>query len=191
MPAAEIWVGRYREGFVGLLGEDPDPGVLAAAAEGALGDAARVGLGSAGCGIAGVRRSGREAVRALEIGAIVGQEERVHRYADLAVLDLVGVGSREADDFVRRVLGPLLAAGAKGMYLETLRKLAASGYRSKLAAAALSVHPHTLAYRIKQIRRHFGIDLQDPEVRLRVHLALLILDAQAPSARPGRPRRRR
>ena len=191
MPAAEVWVGRYREGFVGLLGEDPDPDVLAAVAKGLLGEEARVGLGSAGCEIAGVRRSGREAMRALEIGAIVRQTERVHRYTDLAVLDLVGLGSPQADDFVRRVLGPLAKAGAKKMYLETLRQLAANGYRNKLAAAALSVHPHTLSYRVKQISRRFGIDLQDPEVRLRVHLALLILDAQVPATRPPRPRPRR
>ncbi len=188
MPAAEIWSGRYREGFVCLLGEDPDSDVLAAAAEGFFGDEARVGLGSAGREIAGVRRSAREAMRALRIGAIVRQTERVHRYADLAVLDLVDVGSARADDFVRRVLGPLATAGAKKMYLDTLRELAANGYRNKLAAAALSVHPHTLSYRVKQIRQRFGIDLQDPEVRLRVHLALHIIDARAPASRARRSR---
>ena len=81
---------------------------------------------------------------------------------------------------MRRVLGPLVLAGASKTYLETLRQLVAHGHRIKLAAAALSVHPHTLTYRLKQIRRRFGIDLADPEVRLRVHLALLILDAQGP-----------
>jgi DNA-binding PucR family transcriptional regulator len=30
---------------------------------------------------------------------------------------------------------------------------------------------------VKQIHSRFGLDLDDPEVRLRVHLALLILDA--------------
>ena len=32
------------------------------------------------------------------------------------------------------------------------------------------------AIRLEQIRRRFGIDLEDAETRLRVHLALLILD---------------
>ena len=63
-------------------------------------------------------------------------------------------------------------------YLETLRQLAAHSYSVKLAAAALSVHPHTLSYRARQIRRRFGLDLDDPETRLRVQLALRILDAR-------------
>ena len=46
----------------------------------------------------------------------------------------------------------------------------------KLAAAALGIHPHTLSYRLSQIQRHFGLDLDDVETRLRVHLAVLILD---------------
>ena len=84
---------------------------------------------------------------------------------------------------MRRVLGPLVMPGASRTYLETLRQLVAHGHRIKPAAAALSVHPHTLTYRLKQIRRRFGIDLDEPDVRLRVHLALLILDARGPRRR--------
>ncbi len=79
---------------------------------------------------------------------------------------------------MRGVLGPLARAGATRSYLETLRQLAAHNYSVKLAAAALSVHPHTLSYRARQIRRRFGLDLDDPETRLRVQLALRILDAR-------------
>jgi hypothetical protein len=177
MPGAETWFGRSGEGFVGMLPEDLDPDALATTAESLLGADGRVGLGGAGLGIAGLLRSAREAIRALGIGAILRPPQRVHRYADVAVLDLVGVGSTEADDFVRRVLGSLSSTSSSETYLETLRQLSANGYRIKAAAAALSVHPHTLSYRVKQIRRRFGLDLDDPEVRLRVHLALLILDA--------------
>jgi sugar diacid utilization regulator len=181
MSETEFWVGRSPEGFVALLPQEPDPEVLAATAESLLGDGGRVGVGSPGRDIAGLRRSAREALRALEIGAMLGQTKRAHRYADLAIFDLVGVGSPDAEAFMRGVLGPLAATGASGAYLETLRQLCANGYRIKLAAAALSIHPHTLSYRVKQIRRRFGIDLDEPDVRLRVHLALLILDAQGPA----------
>jgi DNA-binding PucR family transcriptional regulator len=46
----------------------------------------------------------------------------------------------------------------------------------KSAAAALGVHPHTLSYRLKQIQRRFGFDLGDAQTRLRIELALLILE---------------
>jgi DNA-binding PucR family transcriptional regulator len=183
MLGADVWAGRSREGFVALVqGEDPDAKVLGATVEDLLGDDAHVGLGRAGRGVAGVRRSAQEAVRALRIGTSLRRRRRVRRYADVAVLDLVGVGTADAEAFMQAALGSLAEPGASSTYLDTLRQLSANGYRLKLAAAALSVHPHTLSYRVKQIRRRFGIDLDDPEVRLRVHLALLILDADGPAS---------
>jgi hypothetical protein len=176
MPTATTWVGHSREGFIALLPGEPDPGYLEAVADGLHGDDRRVGLGGVARYIAGARRSAREALRALHLGTILRQTQRVHRYADLAVLDLVGVGSPGAEAFVRRVLDPLTPNGHR-TYLETLRHLSRSGYRVKVAAAALSVHPHTLTYRLRQLRTRFGLDLADPETRLRVDLALLILDA--------------
>jgi DNA-binding PucR family transcriptional regulator len=177
MPEAATWVGHSREGFVALLPGEPDASYLEAVAEELRGGDRRVGLGGAARYLAGARRSAREALRALRIGTILRHKQRVHRYADLAVLDLVGIGSPEADAFVQRVLDPLMPSGQRA-YLETLRHLSRSGYRVKVAAAALSVHPHTLTYRLKQLRSRFGFDLADPETRLRVDLALLILDAQ-------------
>lgn len=186
---SDLWLGRSREGCVALLPEGPSFRALAAAA-GAPPDDRHVGLGGAGRGVEGLRRSAREALRALRIGMLLRRGQRVHRYAEVEILDLVHVDSAATGEFVQRVLGPLLRARECRTYLETLRQLVAHGHRIKLAAAALSVHPHTLTYRLKQIRRRFELDLDDPEVRLRVQLALRILDAQAPVADTRRPRRR-
>lgn len=177
LPGAELWVGRAREGFVALLPEDPDPKVLAAAVEDLLGESGRVGVGGPGRNVQELRRAAGEALRAFRIGFTLGGDRRVRTYREVAVLDLVGVGGASAEGFVRSVLGPLATERANAIYLETLRQLAAQNYRIKLAAADLSVHPHTLSYRIRQMHRRFGIDLEDPEVRLRVQLALRILDA--------------
>jgi sugar diacid utilization regulator len=188
IPAANIWVGRSREGFVALLPEGPEPRALAAAAEGLFGEDGRVGVGSPGRDVDGLRRSAREALRALRIGMVLGGSEPVQVYANVAVLDLVGIDSARAEEFMRDVLGPLIATGVSPTYLETLRQLSANNYIIKLAAAALSVHPHTLSYRVRQIRQRFGFDLDDPEVRLRVQLALRILDARGPAFEVRRPR---
>jgi sugar diacid utilization regulator len=179
-PGAEPLVGRAREGFVALLRPDPDPKGLSMVADALFGADARVGIGGAARGVAEARRSAQEAVRALEIGTRADMRQWVHRYPDLAVLDLVGAGSPKARRFAHDVVGALAAAPGGVTQLETLRQLARVGFRHKLAAAALSVHPHTLAYRVKQLRARHGIDLDDPETRLRVELALRILDAQGP-----------
>jgi len=185
MPRQEIRVGRSREGFVALLPEPPDPKVLAAAAEGLLRDDARVGIGSPGAGPDGLRRSAGEAVRALRIALQRTGTERVAVYDDVAVLDLIGLGSAASAEFADRTLGRLTAPDANPVYLETLRALAAHNFGIKLAAAELDVHPHTLSYRTKQLQRRFGLDLDEPEIRLRVQLALRVLAARSPSATRG------
>lgn len=176
-PGSEILVGRCREGFGALLGEAPDPKQLAAVAESLFGVDVRVGLGRAGT-LEALRSSARQALRALQLGALLRPAERVHLYAELEVADLLDVDSAPAREFMRGVLGPLSRSGSSRTHLATLRQLARHGYRLKQAAAALDVHPHTLSYRIKQLRRRFDLDLDDPEVRMRVQLALLILEAQ-------------
>jgi sugar diacid utilization regulator len=178
LPDAEIWVGRAREGFVALLPDDVDDKPLAATAESLFGLGSRVGVGHAGREIEGLRRSAREALRALEIGMSQGNRKPVVTYASVAVLDLVGIDTARAEDFMREVLGPLIAPNVSANYLATLRQLSDHNFSLKLAAAELSVHPHTLSYRVKQIRRRFGFDLEDPETRLRIQLALRILDGR-------------
>jgi DNA-binding PucR family transcriptional regulator len=73
------------------------------------------------------------------------------------------------------VLGALAEPEAGATYRQTLRALCQQGFRLKPAAADLEIHPHTLSYRLTQIRQRHGLDLEDAETRLRVHLALVIL----------------
>jgi hypothetical protein len=172
----EIVIGRVEQGVLALLPLEVDPVVLSDIAGKLRGRGWRTGVGSPGADAGGLRRSIREAVRAIEIGEMLAREGPIDRYGELAVLDLVDVGSPRSVEFARRVLGPLVDPAKHRTHLQTLRALCRSGFRHKLAAADLSVHPHTLSYRLTQIRRRFGLDLDDAETRLRVHLALLILD---------------
>jgi sugar diacid utilization regulator len=172
---AELVIGRVPAGVLALLPEGADGGALADVAGKLRGHGWRTGVGGPGGDAAGLRRSIREAARAVEIGELLALEGAVDRYADLAVLDLVDVGSPRAADFARSVLGPLADPARSGKALETLRAMCRNGFRLKLAAAALGLHPHTLSYRLEQLRRRHGLDLDDAETRLRVHLAVLIL----------------
>jgi sugar diacid utilization regulator len=168
-----LLLGRVRQGVLALLPESTQRSALADVA-GKLRDRGwRSGVGDVGSGAAGLRRTIREATRAVELGALLDRQGPVDEYHDLAVLDLVDVGSPRARDFAQRVLGSLLEAEAS-LQLETLRTFCRRAFNQKLAAAELGIHPHTLAYRIAQIRQRHGIDLDDADTRLRVHLAVMI-----------------
>ena len=169
-----LLLSRVRQGILALLPEGAQRSALTDVA-GKLRDRGwRSGVGDVGSGAAGLRRTIHEATRAVELGALLDRKDPLDEYRELAVLDLVDVGSPRAREFAQRVLGPLLESEANAMQLETLRRLCRHAFSQKLAAADLGIHPHTLAYRIAQIRQRHGIDLDDADTRLRVHLAVLI-----------------
>lgn len=171
-----LMIGRVAQGVLALLCESAQRTALADIA-GKLRDRGwRSGAGGVASGAAGLRRTIREATRAVEIGALLDRPGPVDDYADLAVLDLVDVGSPRALEFAQRVLGSLFESGSNAVQLETLRMLCRHGFNQKLAAASLGIHPHTLAYRVAQIHKRHGIDLDDADTRLRVHLAVLIAE---------------
>lgn len=170
----------------------PERGALALARELAVsaapgGTGALAGAGPVVSGAPGVRASCEEAlliVRVLRERAGVETEADSTRagkpYADAAgvgpSLDVARVldaarpvweaGNGPVHDLVRADL----AAGG-----ELVRSLAAyldtSGDVAR-AAARLVVHPNTLRYRLRRARERFGVDLDDPDTRLLVTLAV-------------------
>ncbi len=56
---------------------------------------------------------------------------------------------------------------------ETARALVAHGFVQRAAARSLGVHWNTLRYRVSQIEALLGASLDSPDLRLRLHLAML------------------
>ncbi len=84
---------------------------------------------------------------------------------------------------VERVLGPILILGtpASERLIETLRVWMQSGQRTGASAERLSVHPHTLAYRLRRIEQLTGRDLSSPAVIVELWLALELLREETPA----------
>jgi sugar diacid utilization regulator len=169
-------VGRVQRDVLALLSTNGHLGVLAEVDGDVADHRWSVGVGSSAADAAGLRRSALEARRAIELGTLLRRPPPTYRYADIVVHDLVDAGSPRALSFAHQALGTLAISGTHGRYRETLQALCAQGFRVKPAAAALGIHPHTLSYRVKQMRDRHGLDIDDPHTRLRVELALLILD---------------
>jgi len=87
---------------------------------------------------------------------------------------LVHGDTRLLDLLTQQVLAPLhgLPAGTRARWEETLAAwLRTMGDRQEMARV-LHVHPQTVRYRVGQLRSLFGTALDDPDMRLRLTLAL-------------------
>jgi DNA-binding PucR family transcriptional regulator len=78
------------------------------------------------------------------------------------------------DDLAARRLAPLgdLTEGARERLEQTLLAWLDHQGVVKEAADALHVHPQTVRYRVAQLRELFGDELDDPEARYELLLAL-------------------
>ena len=160
-------VGRHGESMLAFVAGEPDWRPVEAAL---VGLRAVVGGGLPAVGIVGIRRSAREALRALALARGAAVPGRVFLYRRLMAYDFIRAGS----PFSRILAGRLLGGVADDpKALATLREFCRQGYNVKLTAAALGIHPHTLTYRLAGLRNRHGLDLVSAEGRLAVHLALL------------------
>jgi purine catabolism regulator len=144
------------------------------------GGPATAGLGQGYAGLSGLARSMHEAEQAVALGSRLFGGGAVWSYAELGIyrllLPLRAQHAGELRAFVADTLGPLASdrrAGAT-VLLDTLDTYLAHGGNTSQAAAALSLHRNTLAYRLHRIGAITGLDVDDPEARLRLHLALKV-----------------
>src|SRR5712691_6669345 len=88
---------------------------------------------------------------------------------------LAAVSDERLVDYSRRHLGPLIEhdSARKGALVATLRAYLETGEQQH-AAQKLRVHPNTLRYRLDRIREITGLDLEDPETRLNLSVALRV-----------------
>ena len=168
-------IGRVANGVLAVLPESARRSALADVA-GKLRDRGwRSGVGGVASGAAGLRRTIREAARAVELGALLDRPRHSTNTASSPCSTWSTSAPRARSSSHGACWARSWTRGSNAVHFETLRALCRHGFSQKLAAAALGIHPHTLAYRVAQIRERHGIDLDDAESRLRVHLAVLIV----------------
>src|SRR4030081_1246388 len=117
-----------------------------------------------------------------EVVAVMGSLARFKRCGQVVSvpeLGLTGLLAAVTDerlvDYSRRHLGPLMEHDStrKGSLVSTLRAYLETGEQQQ-AASRLRVHPNTLRYRLDRIREITGLDLEEPETRLNLSVALRV-----------------
>ena len=160
------------------------------------------GGASFSCGISGERGGPVEfhglmeqARLAVRVGRRLQRLGEVHPYRRLGAERLllsVTPGDGLAD-FVEEWLGPLQRQESQGKaaapLIDTIEALAGASWSPRGAARRLNVHVNTLLYRVQRARELTGRDLDDPDVRLALTLALrartLLGGAEASGGLPG------
>jgi hypothetical protein len=136
------------------------------------------GLGNHHADPLDVSRSFKEARQALVLGRRLHGRGSVTPFNDLGVCALLHAGG-DRDAFARfadATIEPLVAYDRKHKtdLLKTLRLYFDVGENVKEAAERLSVHRHTIFYRLNQISQILKVDLHAPDDQLDVRAALAI-----------------
>lgn len=130
-----------------------------------------------------------EAEQALELARRLDITDRPLAFEHLGVYRILldGGGSRHRHDFVDNALGQLARYDVEhgAQLLTTLQAYVEADYNANETARRLYVHPNTLAYRLRTIRRLLGGDPARGDLRLTVELALKLKDLFRLSAARG------
>jgi GAF domain-containing protein len=182
-PEERVLAGPFESAQVLLVLAEPDAGPrlrrVLASLRAALGQSCTVTLvaGPVASGAAQYAGAYRIADGALRLRGGAGGFVDV-RELGLGAL-LLETGTPEAlRRFADRLLGPVAAYDARrgGNLLATLRTWLATGCATPETAAALVVHPNTVAYRLARIEALTGRSLRRPDARMELHLALTVQD---------------
>jgi hypothetical protein len=114
----------------------------------------------------------RAALRAAEAGAVDGTTPIVaeRHLADLLIFESGAL----ADRLAQSRLAPLaeLTPAARARMEETALAFVQQGGNAAAMARALHLHPQTIRYRLTRLRELFGDQLEDPDARFELELAL-------------------
>jgi purine catabolism regulator len=150
--------------------------ILAAAAPAMKPGTASVGIGNLANGVSELARSHIEARQALRLTRRAGGHSKVASYRSLGAFRLLlEVQSPEAlRRFVTELLGPLLqyAQSRDTPLLETLEALSGARWIRRAASRQLRIHINSMTYRVERIEALTGLQLDDPETRVAISIAL-------------------
>jgi PucR family transcriptional regulator, purine catabolism regulatory protein len=138
------------------------------------------GISRAAMGLTALREAYREAKDALSIAQELGEREETTFYGDLKLFQfLLALKERNLDQmrrFHRDTLGTLVEHDDRkqGDLVRTLNGFFDANGNLAKAANDLDVHRNTLVYRLERIKELTGLDLEDADNRLILHLALKI-----------------
>ena len=129
-------------------------------------------LGRSYTGTQGARRSYREALSLLNYQSAA----RIRTFEDALVPRVLMGDPAARAAFIEDLFGALKTRRGGETLTKALLALAASGFNFKETAERLGIHPNTLRYRLTRAVETTQLDLENPDVRFRLQLAVRVLE---------------
>jgi purine catabolism regulator len=132
-------------------------------------------IGRSGAGPEHVSNSYVEAKRTRQAAEICRLTNELVHYEELGIYSMLYLIPRgeEWEAVLQRFIDPLLASDRKGgRMIETLQAFFRCNGNMRLTSETLFTHYNTIVYRLEKAKQLLGVDLDDPEVRLQLQLAL-------------------
>jgi purine catabolism regulator len=127
-----------------------------------------------------VHESFRQAQKVLQISRVCELREQWITYEELGGYQLLYLlpDCTEVDDFKKRWIEPLLHYDDKHhtLLIQTIKAYFRSNENIRKTALQLITHYNTVVYRLDRVKEVLGIDLENPNDRLQLQLALLLYE---------------
>jgi len=134
---------------------------------------ASIGIGEYHPGIKGIKRSYREACRALEIGDKINDKIGIHHIAHLGISRLFAEISPETrNDFIHYIYKDNANKKIKPVFWETLQAFFDNNMNITDTAKTIYVHRNTLLYRLERIKQFTGLDPRKFDDALQLYIVL-------------------
>jgi sugar diacid utilization regulator len=124
------------------------------------------------------RRAYSMATQSLKAAIRLGRSSGIIRARDLGVSQLIMAASENTDlqAFAKDVLGELIDGSTyHALLLDTLRSYVDSGFNQRETARRTFLHVNTVTYRLQKVEETLRANLEDPQTRLDLTLAVRIL----------------
>jgi purine catabolism regulator len=143
------------------------------------------GVGRPASELTSWKDSYRQASQALSMAERLNEHVPLY-FGDLSVYRLLLQleGDPELEAFCHETLGPLLSYEGGGDLIETLEAFFDRLGNLSQTAEKLFIHRNSLLYRMERIAQLTGLDLNNPDTRLAVHLALKASKMLRPNRSP-------
>jgi purine catabolism regulator len=147
-------------------------------------DSLSIVAGRAYLGVAGARRSYREAV------SLIRHRNRkpACSFDDVLVPRVISGDAEARRTFMNDLLVPLLSQRGGNALAGAVLGLARSGFRMGEAARTLGIHQNTLRYRLNRAAEVLDLQFDEPEVRFALQLAARLLEFEDVGEMAAQPR---